>query len=93
MQIGGGICLIHLLMIAFIYKYKSMIIIGVLSNKYIIYLAPYMLFVYMTHQSITLNCLQSRINSKILLVLFCFILGTIGGIIFNKWIKPIIKRI
>ena len=89
----GGICLIHLLMIAFIYKYKSVVISSVLSNKYIVYLAPYMLFVYMTHQSITLNCLQSRVNSKILLVLLCFILGTIGGILFNRWIKPIIKRI
>lgn len=94
MQIGGGkLSIAHAYMIGFIYKYGSKVMNNLFANKYIVWLSGYVMFVYMSHQCLTINCFRSRLDSNIALVVLCFVFGILFGLLYNRFVYPKLKRL
>lgn len=89
----GGIYVYHTVAIFLIYNFSSWFVNFVFANRLVVWLSTYVMFVYMSHQSLTLNCLQSRIDSKMTLVILCFVCGIIYGIFYHKYVTPKIKKL
>ena len=83
---GGQIYAIHTAMIFLVYMFGSKVVNLLFANKLMRWLSSYVMFVYMSHQSLTLNCLQSRIDSKVTLVILCFVCGIIYGMFYRKYV-------
>lgn len=92
-QMGGQIYAIHTVMIFLVYMFGSKIVNLLFANKMMIWLSTFVMFVYMSHQSLTLNCLQSRIESKVALVILCFVSGITYGMFYRKYVAPKIKKL
>lgn len=90
---GGKLSMAHLCMIGLVYKFESRIFNGLFANKYIVWLSSYVMFVYMSHQSLTINCFRSRIDSNVVLVVLCFLLGILFGMFYNRFVSPKMKRL
>lgn len=73
--------------------FGSKIVNLLFANKMMIWLSTFVMFVYMSHQSLTLNCLQSRIESKVALVILCFVSGITYGMFYRKYVAPKIKKL
>ena len=101
--LGGGTSIIHILLIAFIFVYDSNIVKLIFANKWIVWLSSYVMFVYLSHQSLTLSCLGFRVDAlmqrisinvdlHIVMVALCWINGVIFGLFYNKFICPYINN-
>lgn len=90
---GGQIYAINTAMIFLVYMFSSKVVNLLFANKLMRWLSSYVMFVYMSHQSLTLNCLQSRIDSKVALVILCFVCGIIYGMFYRKYVAPKIKKL
>ena len=90
---GGQIYAINTAMIFLVYMFSSKVVNLLFANKLMRCLSSYVMFVYMSHQSLTLNCLQSRIDSKVTLVILCFVCGIIYGMFYRKYVVPKIKKL
>lgn len=90
---GAKLSMAHVCMIGLVYKFGSRIFNGLFANKYIVWLSSYVMFVYMSHQSLTINCFRSRIDSNVVLVVLCFLLGILFGMFYNRFVSPKMKRL
>lgn len=90
---GAKLSMAHVCMIGLVYKFGSRIFNGLFANKYIVWLSSYVMFVYMSHQSLTINCFRSRIESNVVLVVLCFLLGILFGMFYNRFVSPKMKRL
>lgn len=101
--LGGGTSIIHVLLIAFIFIFDSNMINLIFANKWIVSLSSYVMFVYLSHQSLTLSCLGFRVEAlmnglsinvdlHIVMVALCWINGIIFGLLYNKFISPYINN-
>lgn len=101
--LGGGTSIIHVLLIAFIFIYDSDMIKLLFANKWIVWLSSYVMFVYLSHQSLTLSCLGFRVEAlmkwlsinvdiHVVMVALCWINGIIFGLFYNKFIRPYINN-
>ena len=101
--LGGGTSIIHILLIAFIFVYDSNIVKLIFANKWIVWLSSYVMFVYLSHQSLTLSCLGFRVDAlmqrisinvdlHIVMVVLCWINGIVFGLLYNKFISPYINN-
>lgn len=90
---GAKLSMAHVCMIGLVYKFGSRIFNGLFANKYVVWLSSYVMFVYMSHQSLTINCFRSRIDSNVVLVVLCFLLGILFGMFYNRFVSPKMKRL
>lgn len=101
--LGCGTSIIHVLLVAFIFIYDSNLIKMFFANKWIVWLSSYIMFVYLSHQSLTLSCLGFRVEAlmerlsinadlHIVMVALCWINGIIFGLLYNKFISPYINN-
>lgn len=84
---GGASVVLHAFVLILIFLFHSRVINILLANKFFLWLSKYVMFIYISHQSLTINCFRSRIDSNALLVLLCFGLGVIYGIFYRRVIK------
>ncbi|MBS5527836.1 MAG: acyltransferase [Prevotella sp.] len=89
MFLGGVIIIVHALILAYIYNSNSKVMKLLFANNFVLTISSYIMYVYISHQSITVNCLRSRISSNELIILLCFIFGIAFGIIYNKGMRKI----
>ena len=101
--LGGGTSIIHVLLITFIFVCDSNIVKLIFANKWIVWLSSYVMFVYLSHQSLTLSCFGFRVDAlmqrisinvdfHIVMVSLCWINGIIFGLLYNKFISPYINN-
>ena len=101
--LGCGTSIIHVLLIAFIFLFDSNLIKLFFANKWIVWVSSYIMFVYLSHQSLTLSCLSFRVEAlmerlsinadlHIVMVALCWINGIVFGLLYNKFICPYINN-
>lgn len=99
---GWASSILHILMIAMIYLIDSKVINKVLANHFIVMLSSYVLFVFLTHQSLTLKFLRPIVEEQssslfplwiinFMLVILCWIVGVFLGRCYNVLYSIMVK--
>ena len=97
--LGGATCGLHVVCIAFCYLFGSRVTNLLYANKWIVWLAPYIMFVYLCHQALILHfdslrmitgeLLANVVDVRFMMVVYCWVGGIIFGLCFGR-IKTII---
>lgn len=97
--LGGATCGLHVACVACCYLFKSKMVNLLYANKLIVRFAPYIMFVYLSHQSLILHFdslrmiteefLANVMDVRLMMVAYCWVGGIIFGLCFSM-IKSII---
>lgn len=104
--LGSQTCIVHVLMIGYCYLYSSKIMNVFLSNKLMMWLSQYVMFVYLTHQALILHfdalrlktievlyALDISIGALPFVFFYCWAFGIVFGITYKKIYKLICDKI
>lgn len=100
--LGGATCGLHSVCIAFCYLFGSRVVNLLYANKWIGWIAPYVMFVYLCHQALILHfdslrmltekILPGIVDVRLVMVVYCWVGGIIFGLCFGKVKSIVLSR-
>ena len=86
--------ILHLSIIWIVYNYKSKLLDYLFANKLVLWISQYILFIYLSHMSLTNNLTRGHVTEELywLLVINDFFVGILLGVLYNMSVGNWIKR-